>query len=75
MSVDAVLGRERRIHATDVLVFKPSPSALLRLRDNSALQSVLHGPLLERAIGVTYRLDTERMSDYFGPTWRSNSMR
>ena len=29
------------------------------------LPAELHGPLLQRAIGVIYRPDTERMSHYF----------
>jgi len=40
------------------------PSFVLPLGD-PALQSVLTGPRLERAIGVIYRPDTERASHYF----------
>lgn len=35
------------------------------MRDQPELQDALHGPLLERAIGVIYRPETERMSHYF----------
>lgn len=37
----------------------------LLLRDNERLREALAGPLLERAIGVIYRPQTERMSHYF----------
>ena len=33
--------------------------------DNSAVRAACHGPLLERAIGVIYRPETERQSHYF----------
>jgi erythromycin esterase-like protein len=36
-----------------------------RRRDNSELVDALTGPLLERAIGVVYRPDTEFLSHYF----------
>jgi erythromycin esterase-like protein len=35
------------------------------LRDQPAAEELLRGPLLERAIGVIYRPQTERMSHYF----------
>jgi erythromycin esterase-like protein len=38
---------------------------MVMLRDNPGLQEALRGPLLERAIGVIYRPDTERASHYF----------
>jgi erythromycin esterase-like protein len=38
---------------------------LLTLRDNDTLAGGLRNPRLERAIGVIYRPDTERMSHYF----------
>jgi erythromycin esterase-like protein len=38
---------------------------LLRLRDDAAASRALRHPLLERAIGVIYRPDTERQSHYF----------
>ena len=38
---------------------------LLAWRDNRALSEALHGPRLERAIGVIYRPETERASHYF----------
>jgi erythromycin esterase-like protein len=38
---------------------------LLLLSDNSRLRSALTDPLLERAIGVIYRPETERQSHYF----------
>jgi erythromycin esterase-like protein len=38
---------------------------LLPLRDEAALARALDAPLLERAIGVIYRPDTERQSHYF----------
>jgi erythromycin esterase-like protein len=41
------------------------PAFLLRLRDDRALKQALRGPLLERAIGVIYRPETERVSHYF----------
>ena len=41
------------------------PRFLLSLRDNSSLQTPLRSPLLERAIGVIYRPETERLSHYF----------
>ena len=41
------------------------PRFLVRLRQPSRLQEVLRQPLLERAIGVIYRPDTERQSHYF----------
>ncbi len=41
------------------------PRFLVRLRRQGRLQEVLRRPLLERAIGVIYRPDTERQSHYF----------
>jgi erythromycin esterase-like protein len=38
---------------------------LLRLRDDPAAAQALRHPLLERAIGVIYRPETERQSHYF----------
>jgi erythromycin esterase-like protein len=38
---------------------------LLRLRDDAAAAQALRRPLLERAIGVIYRPETERQSHYF----------
>jgi erythromycin esterase-like protein len=40
------------------------PRFLLRFNDN-AIRAACHGPLLERAIGVIYRPETERQSHYF----------
>jgi erythromycin esterase-like protein len=40
------------------------PRFFLKLREH-ALSDELHGPLLERAIGVVYRPETERLSHYF----------
>jgi erythromycin esterase-like protein len=42
------------------------PSFLLSLRDDEKLKQQLNGERLERAIGVIYRPETERMSHYFG---------
>ncbi|MBE7494921.1 MAG: erythromycin esterase family protein [Verrucomicrobiaceae bacterium] len=41
------------------------PRFLLLLREDKRVRSVLHEPLLERAIGVIYRPETERSSHYF----------
>ncbi len=41
------------------------PDFLLRLREESHVKALLREPLLERAIGVIYRPDTERFSHYF----------
>jgi erythromycin esterase-like protein len=41
------------------------PRFLLSLRDDDHVKRALHGPLLERAIGVIYRPETERASHYF----------
>ena len=38
---------------------------MLIMRDNSRIRSALSEPLLERAIGVIYRPETERQSHYF----------
>jgi erythromycin esterase-like protein/predicted phosphoribosyltransferase len=38
---------------------------LLALRSDGAIRDALHDPRLERAIGVIYRPETERMSHYF----------
>src|SRR5205807_4286898 len=50
---------ERIFHDTDLGDF------LLILKRDSALSEALAGSLLERAIGVIYRPDTERVSHYF----------
>ena len=39
---------------------------MLIMRGNRDLAGALRGPLLERAIGVIYRPETERVSHYFG---------
>ena len=41
------------------------PRFLLNLRDGGEVVTELRKPRLERAIGVIYRPDTERMSHYF----------
>lgn len=41
------------------------PKFMLNLRDSESLQEVLSGPREERAIGVIYRPETERLSHYF----------
>ena len=41
------------------------PRFLLNLRNGNHAAQALHGPLLERAIGVIYRPETERASHYF----------
>jgi erythromycin esterase-like protein len=41
------------------------PRFLLRLRDGGSARSGLRNPLLERAIGVIYLPETERVSHYF----------
>ena len=41
------------------------PRFVLRLRGNAALREALRASRLERAIGVIYRPDTERLSHYF----------
>lgn len=41
------------------------PAFFLRLRDGGEAAAVLREPRLERAIGVIYRPDTERLSHYF----------
>jgi erythromycin esterase-like protein len=41
------------------------PDFLLRLRDGGEVAAALSQPRLERAIGVIYRPETERMSHYF----------
>jgi erythromycin esterase-like protein len=50
---------EALLHSTGIDRF------LLRLRGDEALRDALRGPLLERAIGVIYRPETERVSHYF----------
>ncbi len=50
---------EGLLHATGL------PRFLLPLRDDPRLARALDHPLLERAIGVIYRPDTERESHYF----------
>ncbi len=42
-----------------------APNFLVPLRDNPLMASLLAVPRLERAIGVIYRPETERMSHYF----------
>lgn len=42
-----------------------SPRFLLKLRDDAHVKSALKEPMLERAIGVIYRPETERLSHYF----------
>jgi erythromycin esterase-like protein len=41
------------------------PRFLLLVREEPRLRNALHQPLLERAIGVIYRPETERQSHYF----------
>jgi erythromycin esterase-like protein len=41
------------------------PRFLLLVREEPRLRNALHQPLLERAIGVIYRPETERRSHYF----------
>ena len=41
------------------------PKFMLNLRDSESLQEALSGPRDQRAIGVIYRPDTERVSHYF----------
>ena len=41
------------------------PKFMLNLRDSAELQEALSGPREERAIGVIYRPETERLSHYF----------
>jgi erythromycin esterase-like protein len=43
-----------------------NPNFFLDLRSSSEAAGVLAAPRLERAIGVIYRPDTERLSHYFG---------
>ncbi|MCI2807681.1 erythromycin esterase family protein [Eoetvoesiella caeni] len=50
---------ERVFHQTEIARF------LLLLRDDAPLRAALNRPLLERAIGVIYRSETERQSHYF----------
>jgi erythromycin esterase-like protein len=49
---------ERLLHQVDI------PSFFLNLRDEQ-IREILRRPLLERAIGVIYRPETERVSHYF----------
>ena len=42
-----------------------TPRFLLNLRDRGAAREILRQPRLERAIGVIYRPETERLSHYF----------
>jgi erythromycin esterase-like protein len=51
---------ERIFHETGI------PAFFLNLRDESAATSELRDRRLERAIGVIYRPETERISHYFG---------
>lgn len=50
---------ERVFHQTEIARF------LLLLQDDAPLRAALNRPLLERAIGVIYRPETERQSHYF----------
>jgi erythromycin esterase-like protein len=50
---------EALFHAVEIPAFE------LRLRAGTAVSQALRDPRLERAIGVIYRPDTERMSHYF----------
>jgi erythromycin esterase-like protein len=50
---------EELFHAADI------PAFLLAMRDHRHLRRQLAAPLLERAIGVIYRPETERWSHYF----------
>jgi erythromycin esterase-like protein len=50
---------EKLFHETEL------PEFLLVTRANSELTEALSDPILERAIGVIYRSDTERLSHYF----------
>ncbi len=50
---------ERLFHDSGV------PNFLVDLRHDAELRQLLGGPLLQRAIGVIYRPDTERQSHYF----------
>lgn len=50
---------EKLFHAVGI------PGWVLQLRDDPDLRQALAGPLLQRAIGVIYRPDTERASHYF----------
>jgi erythromycin esterase-like protein len=50
---------ERLFHDTGL------PQLLLLLRDERSLAAALNEPRLERAIGVIYRPQSERMSHYF----------
>jgi erythromycin esterase-like protein len=54
---------ERVFH--DVSADHEVPRFLLRLRDESAATRALAEPRLQRAIGVIYRPETERMSHYY----------
>ena len=53
---------ERLLHDTGV------PSFWLNLRDDPTMVSIFREPKLERAIGVIYRPQTERVSHYFQAT-------
>ena len=50
---------EALFHSSDLRRF------LLTIRDDEHLGSALRSPMLERAIGVIYRPETERASHYF----------
>jgi erythromycin esterase-like protein len=55
---------ERLLH--DAATRRDAPRALLRLRDrDDAVARVLHRPRIQRAIGVIYRPETERLSHYY----------
>jgi erythromycin esterase-like protein len=54
---------ERVFH--DVAIDRDAPRFLLRLRDESEAARALARPRLQRAIGVIYRPETERLSHYY----------
>jgi erythromycin esterase-like protein len=54
---------ERAFH--DVSVERAAPRFLLRLREENDATRALRAPRLQRAIGVIYRPETERMSHYY----------
>ncbi|MDQ3798161.1 MAG: erythromycin esterase family protein, partial [Acidobacteriota bacterium] len=50
---------ERLLHQVGI------PNFFLNLRDDAEIKEILRRPMLERAIGVIYRPETERISHYF----------
>jgi erythromycin esterase-like protein len=50
---------ERLLHQIGI------PNFFLNLRDDAEIREILRRPMLERAIGVIYRPETERISHYF----------